>query len=157
MKSKNIAQQSVKIPDTIELTNAELQRIIQGINSLGVAKTLLSAKNAFALAVIAQKIDTAFAPCAKIIEEYRKDFSEQAGELRKLFESDEAFGADSETQSKISILENQFQIKINELLELKVIVSMSHLNQSVFTTTSGKDVDIAFDTLMCFLPIIKKD
>ncbi len=154
-KKPAVSAQSVA-PSENMFTNRVLQSVIETVNTLIANKVPFGANNGHKIVTLATACQNAFAPAARLLEEYSKDAQERVKAITEPFGEDvEAFKADVAANKAVNALSDEYVAKVNELMAIEVPVDYKPITMDVFRTAKGEQVDLDLGTIVTFNNFIK--
>lgn len=154
-KKPAVSAQSVA-PSENMFTNRVLQSVIETVNNLIANKVPFGANNGHKIVTLATACQNAFAPAARLLEEYSKDAQERIKVIVEPFGEDSAaLEADASAKKAIEALNSEYVAKVNELMAIEVPVDYKPITMDVFRTSDGKQVDLDLGTIVTFNNFIK--
>ena len=157
-KTKKPANRPTSQPSTKtthQLKNSQLQALINAVNTMMAEKLKLSTKTGWAILNLAQSVEDAFKPAAKMLETLQKDAQATVTSLLEPYENkEEEMKTNDELKGKIEELNADFIRKSTEVYDLVVDVDFDPISKDVFVDERNNPISLGLDVQHAFRPFI---
>lgn len=155
--SKPASNNPQNLSVTKQLSNRQLQALIDGVNSLIAQRLSFSTSNAFRLVDLASAVEDAYKPASKLMEEFQKEVQAEITAIADEFkaEHDETDELDPVTKKKIENAQEVYMSKVAELMDILVEVTFIPITKDVFRSKDGKELDVPLAVVFNFRPFMK--
>lgn len=139
------------------LRNGQLQALIGAINSMINDKLKFTTRSGLAILNLAQVVEDAFRPAAKMLEQIQKDAQERVGALVDVYgDNKEVDGkVNPDLQKEVDVINAEFINKTNEVQDVLVNIEFEPLSDSVFNDERGNPLSLGLDVQHALRPFIK--
>lgn len=150
-----VIQQKNSQKSTKELRNNQLQAFIAAVNGLIADKKSLSPTSGWVILDLAQTVEDAFRPAAKLIEQYQKDAQARISEILEPYEDKSLAINDTSVKAEVDALNEEFVKKATEIYELAVSIEFQPLPKNIFVDERNNPVALGLDVQHAFRPFMQ--